>query len=543
MTLLKNQIANHAIHFLSSLNDSTLSLDEYEDRFLFGLNSVFLNLFAILIRVEENHGGQASRKIINHGNDKIISDEVPFESGILFRSFDQQKLQQACSEDLNGLNFEVDVPPDVTVTSIVCLPLINQNHNFGVLAIGNTSAIPMDKSVLEIFTHLVDSFAAHIYSAKLVLDLEKNNEVITVSQQQLIHSRNTLRTLFDNIPESFYIVDEAYTLVAVNLSRAGRAGETPQALVGERCYESLFNFTSPCPGCLVGKSLKLNHTEIRRVHYLQKDKSNLEWEIHTYPVPAVEGKPRQVILLEQNITEKRKMEAELIQSEKLAAVGQLAAGIAHDINNPLTSIIANAQILKADLNQDQAELIQCATLIELAGTKATQVVRNLLTSARKEEFIFSPVNLNESIQSALMLLSHEFISREINIFFNRGNDLPMVMACENHLQSVWMNLIMNAIEAIGDAPGKIEISTKFDGNSFIVRIQDNGGGIPNEYVGQIFEPFFTTKHNEEGTGLGLTSVKRIVQAHNGQIMVESEEGKGTTFTVVLPKDQTGVHPS
>jgi len=96
---------------------------------------------------------------------------------------------------------------------------------------------------------------------------------------------------------------------------------------------------------------------------------------------------------------------------------------------------------------------------------------------------------------------------------------------------------MNAIEAIGEVPGKIEISTQFDGSNFIVKIQDDGCGIPNELVGQIFEPFFTTKRTDNGTGLELTSVRRIVQAHNGQIMVESEEGNGNTFTVALPKEQ------
>jgi two-component system NtrC family sensor kinase len=287
----------------------------------------------------------------------------------------------------------------------------------------------------------------------------------------------------------------------------------------------------------VEKTLQTRSTEIRRVHYLQKDQSILEWEIHTYLVPENAGKPQQVILLEQNITEKRKLEAELIQSEKLAAVGQLAAGIAHDINNPLTSIIANAQILIADLPVDEPDLQQCAHLIELAGTKASQVVRNLLTSARKEEFQFAPVDINESIQSALMLLSHEFISRDIIICFNRGYEMPEISASENHLQSVWTNLIMNSIEAIGDHPGRIDIGTQYDGENFIVCIRDDGKGIPNEYIGQIFEPFFTTKRTQDGTGLGLTSVRRIVQAHNGRILVESEEDKGTTFTVVLPGEQ------
>lgn len=535
--MTENQTALRAIHFLAGLNDSSLALEDYEDFFLQGLNNVFENLFAIFVKVDDTGGFNANRKIVVKGKKRVISDVVRFDSGLIYQSYEQLILQQYTSENHETINSIVDCPPGVTVNSLACLPVINQNQLFGVLAIGNSPQIPFDETSVEVFSHLTHALASHIQNVNLILDLEENNENLNVSQEQLVHSRNTLRTLFDNIPESFYIVDEEYNLMAINLSRADRAGEVPQLLVGKKCYEGLFNLNSPCPGCLVAKTIKTEKSEVRRMRYLQRNSSNMEWEIHTYPVPVIPGTLRQVILLEQNITEKRKMEAELIQSEKLAAVGQLAAGIAHDINNPLTSIIANAQMIKADLTEDQTDLVQCANLIELAGTKATQVVRNLLSSVRKEDFLFSPIDLNDSIQTSLMLLSHEFLSHEINITFDRGYDMPKIMASENYLQSVWMNLIMNAIEAIHDKQGKIDISTKFDGNSFIVRVQDNGDGIPDEYIGQIFEPFFTTKHNEEGTGLGLTSVRRIVQAHNGQIMVESELGKGSTFTVVLPQEQ------
>jgi signal transduction histidine kinase len=163
-------------------------------------------------------------------------------------------------------------------------------------------------------------------------------------------------------------------------------------------------------------------------------------------------------------------------------------------------------------------------------------VRNLLGSVRKEEFNFVPLDLNDSIQGALMLLSHEFLSKEINMLFDRGKNLPMITASENYLQTIWVNLIMNSIEAIEKKPGEISISTRYDGKKFLVKISDNGVGIPSEYVGQIFEPFFTTKHDQQGTGLGLSLVRRVVQVHNGQIMVESEEGKGATFTIVLPRE-------
>lgn len=529
----------NVLRLLSELNNARLSLEEYEACFLHGLTPIFGNEFAILLLLDDSDEIKAIRKIVILGKDGCNQDEVKFDAGILFRSFDRLQLLQYKSGTDNDLqvNPVVDVPAGMEVSTLACVPLIYQSQLFGVLAIGNFPGGVFGKIKGEIFGQLAGILAGHIQSIKLILELEKNNQELVTLQQQLINSRNTLRTLFDNLPESLYIVDEVFTLIAINRSRADRVGLPIPQLVGNKCYEGLFNFASPCPGCLVTKTVSTNTPKIRCMRYLQKDQSNQEWEICSYPVPEVEGKSRQVILLEQNITEKRKLEGELIQSEKLAAVGQLAAGIAHDINNPLTSIIANSQILLADIPEEQADLRHCAQLIEMAGSKATIVVRNLLNSVHKEEFSFEPIDLNESIQHSLMLLSHEYVSRDIRICFNRSEEMPLIFASDSHLQSVWTNLIMNSIESINNASGRIEISTQFDGANFIVRIQDNGVGIPKEILGQIFEPFFTTKHTGEESGLGLTSVKRIINAHNGQIMVESEEGVGTSFVIVLPKEQ------
>ncbi len=529
----------NAIQLLSKINDPRIDLNEGIDRFLEGLTKIFNNEYAILILTDPEGGPVADRKVCTAETPVPVMDQVSFTAGVLFQSYQDLKLIVVDKAN-HSANPAIDVPEGVQAESIACAPLVYRSQLFGILGIGNFPVDLFTNEARVVFAHLLDSLAARIHSAKLIEELQASNIELSTTQQQLLHSRNTLRTLFDNIPDSLYIVDENYFLVAINQSRAERSGVTPQQVVGQKCYEGLYRFNSPCPGCLVQKTLQSKISTMRKVHLLQKDNSNLEWEIQTYPVQDVENRPRQVILLEQNITEKQRMEAELIQSEKLAAVGQLAAGVAHEINNPLTSIIANAQMLIADIPADHEELKQSAQLIEAAGVKATQVVKNLLGSVRKEDFDFEPVDLNESIQNALMLLSHEFLSRQITMSFERDSEMPQITASANYLQSAWINLIMNSIEAIQGESGIIRISTKFDGNNFIVKISDNGKGIPSEYINQIFEPFFTTKkRNEKGTGLGLSLVRRVVQSHNGQILVESEEGKGTTFTVILPRERAG----
>jgi two-component system, NtrC family, sensor kinase len=529
-------ITQEAIHLLGKLNDSRLGLEDCQGLFLVALSQIFDNEFSILLLTDSEGGTRAIKRTAKKGETGIDSGEVEFNSGILHQCYQDLKLIDRKVDGAGEINPTVDSVPGVDLKSIVCAPLIYQSQLFGILAIGNPPDSPLNSFYRSIFTMFLDALAGRTYSTRLIEQLEDNNAELLSLEQQLLNSRNTLRTLFDNIPESFYIIDKDYHLIAINQSRADRADGRPQELVGQMCYSGLYHLYAACPGCLVSKTFTSKKPQLRKVHYLQKDRSSQEWEIHAYPVPDEDGRSDQVILLEENITEKRRLEAELIQSEKLAAVGQLAAGVAHEINNPLTSIIANAQMLVDDLPDDQVEMKQSARLIEMAGLKATQVVRNLLGSVRKEEFNFIPLDLNESIQSALMLLSHEFLSNEITIRFDRGKDMPQITASENYLQSIWVNLIMNAIEAIETKPGEISITTKFDGKNFLVKIHDSGVGIPNEYIGQIFEPFFTTKHDQRGTGLGLSLVRRVVEVHNGQIMVESEEGKGATFTIVLPKE-------
>jgi two-component system NtrC family sensor kinase len=287
----------------------------------------------------------------------------------------------------------------------------------------------------------------------------------------------------------------------------------------------------------VAETLRTGNAQYKRCHGWNMENEKREWDINTYPVLNLDGKVGQVVTLEQDITEKRKLEAEIIQNEKLVAVGHLAAIVAHEINNPLTSILANAQMLRLDLDPEQTELVESVKLIELAGVRATKVVENLQSMIRQGEFEFQYFDLNQSIQNALFLVSHEFISRQITIRFNRGEGLPEIYGSENHLQGVWANLLINSIEAIDSGKGEIKIDTLYDEGKFYVEIKDTGMGISEENLSRIFEPFFTTKKSGRGTGLGLSLARRIIRAHDGQIHVESSPGEGTRFTIMLPERQ------
>ena len=356
----------------------------------------------------------------------------------------------------------------------------------------------------------------------------------TPSYRELMGSRNTLRAMYDSLPISIYIIDNNYTLVAINFSRSERVGGKPNQLVGGKCYEMLYLRSTPCPGCRASETFGTGENSVRMSRSWFDAEKFIEWEIATFPIFDERNMVTQTIIVEQDVTEKRNLESNLIQSEKLAAVGQLAAGVAHEINNPLTAIIANAQILRREISPENEDTIESIKLIEMAGTRASQVVRNLLGIARKEKYEFEPVDLNETLHNALSLVQHELIGRPIQVELSLADDMPRVVASQDQLQGVWINLILNAIDAIDKETGLISITSIYNGSEFQVTIVDNGKGIPADHLPRVFEPFFTTKLPGRGTGLGLSVCMRAIRHHGGNLQVDSQMGKWTRFTISLP---------
>jgi two-component system NtrC family sensor kinase len=286
-------------------------------------------------------------------------------------------------------------------------------------------------------------------------------------------------------------------------------------------------------GCRVRETFEDGRTTQRGDHRYTSEEAANDWEISTYPIPDEHEQVIQAILVEQDVTERRRLEAVLTQSEKLAAIGQLAAGVAHEINNPLTAIIANAQILHREL-PPHSDLQESVDLISRAGARAAQVVRNLLDFARKEEVHLGRTDVNQTIERAIELIQHEIMARGIQLTFTPDPALPSILASQDHLQGVWLNLLLNAIDALDKSPAEIHIVTQRASGEIHIIVSDNGKGIPPDRLTRIFDPFYTTKAPGRGTGLGLSVSHRIIKQHSGRIAVESQLGAGSTFTVVLP---------
>jgi signal transduction histidine kinase len=239
--------------------------------------------------------------------------------------------------------------------------------------------------------------------------------------------------------------------------------------------------------------------------------------------------------LQQSHQELEQAQFQLIRTEKLAALGQLAAGVAHEINNPLGTITIYAHILARSLEADDPRKEDIDLIItEADRTKA--IVQGLLSFARETKLKPGETNINDLIEETLSLLVNQVLFQNIKIKKTLGDDIPMLFADATQLKQVFLNIMLNAAQAM-EGKGSLTITTAHDAGVISVKIRDTGPGIPPENIGKLFNPFFTTK--EKGTGLGLAISYGIVERHSGQIDVETELGKGSTFIITLPVNVDG----
>ena len=224
----------------------------------------------------------------------------------------------------------------------------------------------------------------------------------------------------------------------------------------------------------------------------------------------------------------------LIQSEKMAAFGQLGAGIAHEVKNPLAGILGYAQLAKKKIPEDH-EVHKNLAIIEKETKRCKEIIENLLKFARHEKAEFQNININEIASDALVLVEHQLTLHKVKIHQSISNDVYTISGNANQLQQVLMNLMINAQHAMEPDGGELFISTKVSNDNIAeVHIRDTGHGIPEDVKKRIFEPFFTTKPAGKGTGLGLSVTYGIIQDHKGDIIVESEQNKGTEFVICIP---------
>jgi signal transduction histidine kinase len=241
-----------------------------------------------------------------------------------------------------------------------------------------------------------------------------------------------------------------------------------------------------------------------------------------------------VIICVRDITTEKKFEHQVVQSERLAAMGAMIGGVAHELNNPLTSILGVSELLQDSQTTDSAR--KQIAMLQQQARRAAEIVRNLTYFATPPTPGKTRVNLGDVVERTLNLHAYSLRKNNITVDFVRETGLPQVQGDPHQLMQVFLNLVMNAEQAIREAHdrGTLRIRLGTGGESVWASFLDDGPGIPSEVLASIFDPFYTTKRPGRGTGLGLSICKSVMKEHNGTIEAANAPGGGAVFTVTLP---------
>jgi len=339
--------------------------------------------------------------------------------------------------------------------------------------------------------------------------------------------------------EGILVLDKDYRVVMVNDYLLKLTGLSREEMKGMLCYTAFHGLEKECAECNLEETFKtgLSSTVVRRCRNKKKGGDFFDVEVYYHPVFDKEGNVIYVIESVKDISERLKYEEELSRSKKLAAVGTLAAGVAHEIGNPLASISSLAETIgrKSSEQYIKEEINVMASHIE----RISKIVRDLVDFSRHTNYEFNKVQINDVVRDTVRLCKYDKKLEGINVVTELAEGLSEARTVKEKLIQVFMNIIWNAADAVNGKNGKgnILITTAMDNSKgFKITFSDNGMGISNEEMSKIFEPFYSTKSSGKGTGLGLFVSYGIIKNLGGSIEVESQKGEGSKFTVTLPAE-------
>ncbi|MBN1306891.1 MAG: PAS domain-containing protein [Chitinispirillaceae bacterium] len=398
-----------------------------------------------------------------------------------------------------------------------------------------------------LFSGLAFLVARYFYRRKLNRlseDLLSPADAAVVSSLQLQISKKELELVFDAIPEQICILDRKYTIIRANKSYADCVGAPVKHLPGKKCYHLYWKRKGRCDDCPVETTFEEGIAVIKRKVTRTFGDTVRHFEISSFPVVDERGRVIHAIEFTKDITNEKRMVEQLIRSEKLASIGNMTAGIAHEINNPLSGISGNAANLlkmpqKYGLNEKG---ISRVTTILHSAAHATAIMDDLLHLSHRPEQTGILVNINALIVKTANAV-HINGSQEIERRFAIDEKMPPVNCDPSKIQQVIVHIVTNAMQAILDKKkslpddasykGLMSISTQKKEDHALIIVADNGIGVDSEHRSKIFDPFFSTRPTGQGTGLGLSVSNKIVEEHGGKIFFESTDSM-TQFSILLP---------
>lgn len=404
----------------------------------------------------------------------------------------------------------------LNIKSQIIMPLFVKGESIGALILGSHEPFAYKEGESVFLSQVADQLSLCIENARLYYEESM--------------SKKAWEETFKAVTDMLIVIDRKYRIVRFNkavLELGKDRNLLPQ--VGELWYECI----DPEQYDYIEKTLKEAFETGQPVGRVIHLPSGLVWDLSSYPILNKDNQVNEVIISIRDITEKASMESQLVQSAKLAAIGEIASGIAHELNSPLTAIIGNTLLLERDAEIIPPEKGKLLDNIKKCGERCKNIILKLRTFVRQEKYSFEPINMNDIVDGALALVAYEIEKNNIRIIKKYGNDLPGITGSRQHLEQVLVNLLINARDSLQDrGERKIYLTTGVEEGFVYIEVRDTGCGIESGHIKQIFSPFFTTK--VMGTGLGLSISQNIAEAHSGKVAVESEVGQGSRFSLMIP---------
>ncbi len=458
---------------------------------------------------------------------------------------------------------------EFVMRSGISLPLLAADDLLGVLSVGASSPCRFDLADERLLAIIAGQIVVAVQNARL--------------HDSVRRGKQEWERTFDAISDPIAVFDRHGRLLRGNTALAALLGRPVTEIRGSSCGE-VGLCGGGCPACAIGRALTdatpreeagveddgsgISLARAERAEITLADEQILS--VTTFPAVDPGSPAASVVQVAKNVTEEirsarrlrhmsdelgktnaqltatvdrlKSTQAQLLQAEKLSAIGQLVAGVAHELNNPLTSVIGFAQLLESELRSGDAarpaeEVGQDLRRIAEESNRAASIVRNLLAFARRQTAARAPQDVTELVQRVLSLRTYEFRLSSVELVTEFEPGLPPVVIDGSQLQQALLNLILNAERAMRGRPTRrLTVGARLDSRAAAVElfVSDTGHGIDHENISRIFDPFFTTREVGEGTGLGLSICYGIVRDHGGQIAVSSKVQVGTTFSILLP---------
>ena len=403
----------------------------------------------------------------------------------------------------------------------------NQETYFDILAKKDKTVRAIDKNTAILFWEFILSSRIEQDSKQELEEIESCYDVTLYIYDAIIN---------ELIHDDVMVISSNYAVIDINNHLLNRLGLKREEAIGRLCYEITHKRSQPCSGeehpCPLHEVLETGQPfQASHVH-LDKGNKRLLFSISCYPLMD-DGEVIGMIEVARDIT-KDVIEKILMQEDKMASIGRLAAGVAHEINNPLTTILTSAMLMQEDTDPDDPRYQELQTI----GTEALRcrkIVSSLLDFARQTRPAMKLTDVNEVIRGCVVLTRKQAAFNDVTVEENLAEDLPEIYMDKAQIEQALINLALNAIEATGPG-GNVTLNSRFASrlipNMVEITVSDTGKGISEEDVDRIFEPFYTT--SESGTGLGLAITHGIIEQHGGTIEVESKMDQGTSFIIRLP---------